>query len=79
MLHEYSISIGTSKLRANERNVDRNKFIITLGERSGGTINLRARDEKFPIVLFVRNDSIRNIAMRYLVPFYLLFAFEAQG
>lgn len=79
MLHEYSISIGTSKLRANERNVDRNKFIITLEERSGGTINLRARDEKFPIVLFVRNDSIRNIAMRYLVPFYLLFAFEAQG
>lgn len=66
MLHEYSISIGTSKLRANERNVDRNKFIIAQGGTShgGGPINSRAAMAKnFRIDQIV---SIQNIATRYL-------------
>lgn len=77
MLHEYSISIGTSKLRANERNVDRNKFIIAQGgtSRGGGPINSRAAMAKnFRIDQIV---SIQNIATRYLflrdIYFFFLF------
>lgn len=50
MLHEYSISIGTSKLRANERNVDRNKFIIAQGDQPWrrGDKFASGNGEKFP-------------------------------